>query len=227
MFALKCLTPSLRSAVLPRALPVASFQPPLSRSFSRADTSTSVTEVQKDKARKELSLRDDDDFDVDLERFTNRIDNLFGNWMNSWDPFLPSSRRFHELQDFRDRFYREMDDVFDTDLSKELATWQPKTRIVEKEGKTLIKAEMPGLSKEDVKVDFSKGILTLKGEKQVEVHTEGSDKTETRSFLRSFRLPEETDPKDIKAKMEHGVLEVSIPSKQQHADNRGQAISID
>jgi len=202
--------------------------PVLSRSFTRECNPNTSIDVRK--RGRELAPRDEEEdvfLDADVDRFRDRVDNLFGNWITAWDPFVPASRRFYDLEDFRDRFYREMDEVFDTSASKELASWQPKTRILEtKDGKTLIKAEMPGLSKEDVKVDFSKGILTVKGEKKIEEKSGDNEKIETRSFLRSFRLPDDVDPKEIKAKMEHGVLELTLPSNKQ-PQATGQPISIE
>jgi len=73
---------------------------------------------------------------------------------------------------------------------------------------------MPGLSKEDVKIDFSKGVLTIRGEKKSEEKDEGGETRTQRSYMRRFTVGDDFDISNIKAKMEHGILRVSIPPTQ-------------
>ncbi|MYE89174.1 Hsp20/alpha crystallin family protein, partial [Candidatus Poribacteria bacterium] len=78
-----------------------------------------------------------------------------------------------------------------------------------------IRAEIPGLSEKDVQVSVTDDVLTLKGEKTQE--SEDKDQKYHRversygRFQRSFTLPANLDPEDIKAKFTNGVLTVSIP----------------
>ena len=92
--------------------------------------------------------------------------------------------------------------------------WAPVVDILEADEHVEIRAEIPGLSEKDVQVSVTDDVLTLKGEKTQE--TEDKDQKYHRversygRFQRSFTLPANLDPEDIKAKFTHGVLTVSI-----------------
>lgn len=74
---------------------------------------------------------------------------------------------------------------------------------------------MPGVKKEDIKVDLNKGVLTISGERKTkeEVKQEDYYKIETYfgKFSRSFTLPDNVDIENIEAKSDNGVLEIVIP----------------
>ncbi len=97
----------------------------------------------------------------------------------------------------------------------ETLDWMPVVDILEADGHVEIRAEIPGLSEQDVQVAVTDDVLTLKGEKTQE--SEDKDQKYHRversygRFQRSFTLPANLDPEDIKAKFTHGVLTVSIP----------------
>ncbi len=93
--------------------------------------------------------------------------------------------------------------------------WRPVVDILEANEHVEIRAEIPGLSEKDVQVSVTDDVLTLKGEK-----TQESDENDQKyhrversygRFQRSFTLPANLDPEDIKAKFTNGVLIVSIP----------------
>jgi len=75
--------------------------------------------------------------------------------------------------------------------------------------------DLPGVKKEDIKVDINKGVLTVSGERKVkeEIKEEDYYKVETYfgKFSRSFTLPDNADIENIEASNENGVLEVVIP----------------
>ena len=93
--------------------------------------------------------------------------------------------------------------------------WMPVVDILEAAEHVEIRAEMPGLSEQEVQVAVTDDVLTLKGEKTQE--SEDTDQKYHRversygRFQRSFTLPANLNPEDIKAKFTHGVLTVSIP----------------
>ena len=93
--------------------------------------------------------------------------------------------------------------------------WMPVVDILEADGHVEIRAEMPGLSEQDVQVSVTDDVLTLRGEKTQE--SEAEDKKYHRversygRFQRSFTLPANLNAGDIKAKFTNGVLTVSIP----------------
>lgn len=82
-----------------------------------------------------------------------------------------------------------------------------------------IDVDLPGVKKEDIKVDINKEILTISGERKTkdEVKEEDYYKVETSfgKFTRSFTLPENIDIENIEARSDNGVLEVIIPKKEE------------
>ena len=101
------------------------------------------------------------------------------------------------------------------DDSFAVAGWVPVVDISEDEKEYLIKAELPGIKKEDVKVTVENGMLTLSGERKVE--KEEKDKRFHRversygSFLRRFTLPDATSVTKVNAEFKDGVLQVRLP----------------
>lgn len=93
--------------------------------------------------------------------------------------------------------------------------WSPSADISETDDEYRIKAELPGVSKEDVRVAVENGVITLSGER----HHESEDKSEKfhrverfhGSFSRSFALPDNADAQHIKAESKDGTLLISIP----------------
>lgn len=91
----------------------------------------------------------------------------------------------------------------------------PNVDIVERDSGFTIKADLPGLSKEDLKVSIEDGILTLSGEKKHEVEKREKDKyyhleRSYGKFARSFSLPANVDNAAIDARFTNGVLEVTL-----------------
>ena len=93
--------------------------------------------------------------------------------------------------------------------------YAPRMDVYEKDGTLVIKAELPGLKKEDVQVEMYNGNLVIKGESKMakEVKEEAYYRSERTfgSFYRSVPLPWEVTPEQIKATLTDGVLEVQIP----------------
>ena len=112
--------------------------------------------------------------------------------------------------------------------------FNPKVNVTEdKEGFT-VTAEVPGVKKEDIKLNTSGDVLTLSGEKRSEVTRSDEDKEHTKahyvertygSFERSFQLNAEVDEDKIDASFEDGILKVRLP-KSQKAKQGVKAISI-
>ncbi len=95
--------------------------------------------------------------------------------------------------------------------------WTPAANISETATEYLIKAELPDVSKEDVKVTVDDGVITIRGERRNEL--EQKDEKVHRiesfygSFARSFRLPEDADVTAIQAESRNGVLRVRVPKQ--------------
>ena len=91
----------------------------------------------------------------------------------------------------------------------------PLADIVEREKEYLIKIDLPEVPKEEVKVLVEEGVLTIKGERKLEKEVKGEKVHRTEryygSFERSFVLPDDVDPKLIKAESKDGVLMIHLP----------------
>lgn len=98
-------------------------------------------------------------------------------------------------------------------------TWHPNVDVYETEGGYVLKAELPGVNKEDIKIDVNNNTLTLKGEKKFEERTEKDKYIRVErtygSFTRTFTLSDKVDSENIKAAYKDGVLEITLPKKEE------------
>ena len=92
--------------------------------------------------------------------------------------------------------------------------YRPQVDIIETEEELIIQADLPGVSPEDIALDYDKGVLAIYGK----VHPRQSDSTsymlreyEVGDFYRSFEINEKIDPEQISAKTVDGVLTVTLP----------------
>ena len=103
----------------------------------------------------------------------------------------------------------------DGDEEYENAVWMPLTDIYEDKDNYKIKADLPGIKKNDVKISFSNGELSISGERAQEQETkDGKCHRAERTFgryFRSFTLPKEIKEDKIKAEFKDGQLTVTIP----------------
>lgn len=94
--------------------------------------------------------------------------------------------------------------------------WLPDIDVFEKEGKLVVRTDLPGMRLEDIDVSVADDVLTIKGrrEEEKEVKEEDFHYSERASgeFLRTIRLPEGVTAESIDAHYEKGVLEVTIPT---------------
>lgn len=97
----------------------------------------------------------------------------------------------------------------------------PSVDIFEEGKEVVMKADIPGIAKEDLKIDLTDNILTLSGEKKKEEKIDREDyyryERSFGSFCRRFELPGDLDTKKIKAHFKDGVLEVRIPKTKEAA----------
>ena len=95
------------------------------------------------------------------------------------------------------------------------ADWAPAVDIQETEKEYLIKAELPEVKKDDIKVDVLDGVLTIQGERTQEKEEKGKrfHKVERAygKFVRQFALPNEVDAAKVLAEFKDGVLNVHLP----------------
>jgi HSP20 family protein len=128
-------------------------------------------------------------------------------------------------------FSRDVDRLFDAffgggNTQAAARRWVPPMDLVEAEDHFLLKADLPGLSEDDVSIEVQDGTLTISGERTAEHESreQGWYRIERAfgSFNRSLTLPEGVDPAAISANFERGVLEVTIPKPEERKPRRVQ-----
>ena len=133
-----------------------------------------------------------------------------------WSPWreMPALyNRFNRL--FDDPFFRvgQMDD------DAGMGLWNPAVDLYEKDDHFMIKAELPGVNKDDIKIDLQDRLLTLSGERTYdnEVKEENYYRRERSygKFQRAFTLPADVDSDKINAEFKDGVLQIEVPKPEE------------
>ena len=100
-------------------------------------------------------------------------------------------------------------------LAGKSGAWAPVIDVFEKDNRLITKVDLPGMKKEDVKVEVTEGHLAISGERKREAEEKKDDfyrcEREYGSFYRAVPLPEGVKLEDVKATFADGVLEVSVP----------------
>jgi HSP20 family protein len=131
--------------------------------------------------------------------------------LTRWDPFRELEEMHNRLSGFFSRAPARRGDGNESLIT---ADWSPAVDIVEDEKEYLIKAELPEVKKEDVKVTVENGALVITGERKLEKEQKGRKYHRVEraygSFVRSFLLPDDADASRIRAEFAHGVLQVHL-----------------
>lgn len=134
-----------------------------------------------------------------------------------WDPF-------RELQDMSDRLNRMIarpasgGSVGQGREVMTVADWTPTVDISETEAEYAIKAELPEVKREDVKVTVEDGVLTIQGERKQEKEEKGKKYHRVERsygrFVRTFTLPDTVDESKVKAEYTDGILHLHLPKSE-------------
>jgi len=140
-----------------------------------------------------------------------------------WEPV-------RELTSLQTEMNRLFNTFFDTPSSSgggnggALRRWLPPMDLVETEDHFVLRADLPGLSEDDVSIELEDSVLTVAGERKAEHEDkkEGFYRMERSfgQFRRSLTLPEGVDADGIKASFDKGVLEVRIPKPEERKPRR-------
>src|SRR3954463_3021773 len=132
-----------------------------------------------------------------------------------WEPL-------RELSTLQNEMNRLFGTVFDTPTQTNggtLRRWMPAMDLVETGDHFVLRADLPGLSEEDVAIEVEDRVLTVSGERKAEHETtkEGYHRVERAfgTFSRALTLPEGVDPEAVAASFDRGVLEVRIPKPEE------------
>ncbi|HEX9160288.1 MAG TPA: Hsp20/alpha crystallin family protein [Thermoanaerobaculia bacterium] len=139
------------------------------------------------------------------------------NLMTRFDRVDP----FDELTTLRNRFDRILNRFTGENVEEPMMTakWAPAADVLETKDAYVVKAELPGVEEKNINVEIENGVLTLKGDKMFEKETEekGYRRIERAygNFLRTFTLPQNVYTDKITATFFNGVLEVTVPKKEE------------
>jgi HSP20 family protein len=140
--------------------------------------------------------------------------------LTRWEPFVSRWDPFREIETTRARLAAllgaepRMLKEGKTDEALTMAEWAPLVDIVEDEKEYLIKAELPEVKKEDVKITVVDDVLTIAGERLMmkEEKTKKCRRIERAygTFARSFALPDDADAAKIQAEFKDGLLKIHL-----------------
>ena len=132
-----------------------------------------------------------------------------------WEPL----RELNSLQSEMNRLFNTVFDTPSGTSGNVLRRWMPAMDLVENDDHYVLKADLPGLTQDDIKIEFEDRTLTVSGERKSEheAKKDGYYRVERAfgSFSRSLTLPEGVDAEAVTANFANGVLEVSIPKPEQ------------
>jgi len=140
-----------------------------------------------------------------------------------WDPI--SGTRWHPFKD-REEWESRLASMLGTraatgNAGKEaltVAQWSPLVDITEDDKEYLIKAELPDMKKEDVRLTVENEVLAISGERKFEKEEKGKKYHRVEraygSFVRSFSLPEDADGSKVSADYKDGMLHVHLPKSE-------------
>jgi HSP20 family protein len=131
-------------------------------------------------------------------------------------------RPFRDLVSIQDEMNRLFEEFFDRPVVRTEWTegvWNPSVDVSEDKNNVIIKAEMPGMKKDDVKISVQDNVLTLRGEKKHEKEEKDANyhriERSYGSFCRSFQLPTSVKTDKIKANYKDGVLNITLPKTEE------------
>lgn len=152
-----------------------------------------------------------------------------------WFPSMLNRRPFA----FMRRFSEEMDRLFaDFGFGRDLAPrgfddfgeslWAPQVEMFERDGQLIVRADLPGLTRDDVKVEVTDSAINLSGERKSEHEEKGEGYYRTErsygSFYRSIPLPQGANAEDANATFNNGVLEITMAAPE--PKTRGRRLEI-
>jgi HSP20 family protein len=142
-----------------------------------------------------------------------------------WEP----ARELGSIQSEMNRLFNSFFDTPTAGTNGTYRRWIPPMDLVETEADYVLRADLPGLSEQDVNIELEDNVLTISGERKAEheERKEGYYRLErtSGSFRRSLTLPDGVDAESVKATFDRGVLEVKVP-KPEVRKPRKVAISV-
>jgi HSP20 family protein len=137
-----------------------------------------------------------------------------------WEPL----RELGSLQNEMNRLFNTVFDAPAPGNGGAMRRWMPAMDLIETDEHFVLRADLPGMGQEDIKIELEDGTLTISGERKAEHESknEGYYRVERAfgGFSRSLTLPKGIDPEGVNAKFDRGVLEVRIPKPEERKPRR-------
>jgi HSP20 family protein len=128
--------------------------------------------------------------------------------LTRWNPFM-------ELDEIQQRLNRLFLDRTAKAGEPAFADFMPAVDIEETDTEFVVKADLPDVKKEEIKIHLENGVLAIEGERKQEKEEHGRKfhkiEREYGRFVRRFSLPTEVDAEKVRAEFKHGVLNVALP----------------
>jgi HSP20 family protein len=137
-----------------------------------------------------------------------------GMSLEKWEPF-------RDLMTMQDRMTRLIDETLSRMWKEEVVrgAWSPPVDILERENEIVLKADLPGLSQNEIEIKVEENTLTIQGERKLIKDTSGENYIQIERpygiFRRTFNIPKTIEQEGIKASYKDGVLRVVLPRKQE------------
>ncbi len=134
-----------------------------------------------------------------------------------WNPFQELEELENRMASMYGRWPRRRGDSGEETMT--VAEWAPLVDIIEENNEYLVRAELPGLTRSDIKVTMENSVLTVTGERKLEKEEKGRRYHRIEraygNFARSFTLPEDADSSKINANFRDGLLEIHVAKGEQ------------
>ena len=135
----------------------------------------------------------------------------------------PSVRPFLEVQQEVRRLFQELvHQPWGGQGLSSSTTWQPRCDMVETDEAILIDVELPGVKREDVRLEVKDDVLHIAGERHALAQRQGRNyhylEQHYGRFERQLRLPRRVDREAIRAEFDSGILSITLPKKQENPD---------
>ncbi len=135
-------------------------------------------------------------------------------------PDLWSWSGFDHLTNLRNEINSLFESSFSNGNSSDVfSTWAPALDVYEDNDNVIVRAELPGMKKEDISISLNEDVLTLSGERRHEKKYEGSQTSREERFFgrfsRSVSLQKKVDANQVKASYKDGILTVTLPKAEE------------
>ena len=131
-----------------------------------------------------------------------------------WEPF-------RDLMAMQDRMTRLIDETFSRIWKEDMAqgVWSPPVDILERGDEVVLKADLPGVTQNEIDIRVEEGTLTIQGERKFVKESPEENYVQIErpygTFRRTFSIPRTIDQESIKASYKDGVLRIILPRRQE------------